>query len=98
MTTEQHRWVVDSIEEFVASIEVDGGKMIQLPLWILPDGVREGQVLAVHHDRPTAGATSVLRIEIDHAATTAANAKSADQVAKIKSQSRSRDPGGDIVL
>ncbi len=93
---EQHRWTVDSIEEFVASIEVDGGTLIQLPLWILPDGVHQGDVLSVHHDRPAKGATSVLRIEIDSAATKDGMEKSAAQVAGIKQQSR--DAGGDIAL
>jgi hypothetical protein len=94
--TEQHRWVVDSIEEFVASIEVDGGKMIRLPQWVLPDGARDGHVLSVRHDRPAGGARSVLTIEIDDKATKAALDASAAQVAKHRKQPN--DPGGDIAL
>lgn len=96
MAAEQHRWVVDSIEEYVVSIEVDGGKMLQIPQWLVPDAAREGDVLSVHHDRPSNGKTSVLRIEVDAGATQAAQAKSAEQVASIKRQSR--DKGGDVVL
>jgi hypothetical protein len=93
---ERHRWVIDSIEEFVASIEVDGGKMITVPQWVLPDGAREGQVLTVRHDRPPKGQRSVLTIEIDEAATARALADSAAQVAKHGRQPN--DPGGDIKL
>jgi hypothetical protein len=93
---EQHRWVVDSIEEFVASIEVDGGKMIQLPQWVLPDGARDGHVLSVCHDRPTGGTRSVLTIEIDEKGTKDALDASAAQVAKHRKQPN--DPGGDIAL
>ncbi|HTE45711.1 MAG TPA: DUF3006 domain-containing protein [Gemmatimonadaceae bacterium] len=98
MTTraEEHRWVVDSIEEFVASIEVDGAKMITVPLSMLPDSVRQGDVLAVCHERPSGGKRSVLTIEIDEAATKDALAKSAAQVAKHRK--RSNDAGGDITL
>jgi hypothetical protein len=80
---EQHRWVVDSIEESVASVEVDGKKMITVPQFILPKGTREGHVLRV-------------TIEIDEAATKQALAESAAQVAKHAYQPK--DPGGDIVL
>lgn len=39
-------WVVDQIEEGEASIEVDGRGTFTVPLWLLPQGVREGDVLA----------------------------------------------------
>ena len=81
--TGQHRWVVDSIEESVASIEVDGKTMITVPQSILPKGAREGDVLSV-------------LIEIDPAATKQALAESAAQVQKHAKQPN--DPGGDIVL
>lgn len=93
---EQHRWVVDSIEESVAAIEVDGGPMVNVPLSLLPARAREGHVLSVRHERPTGGARSVLTIEIDDAATARASADSAAQVQK--GLHRSTDPGGDIVL
>lgn len=93
---EEHRWIIDSIEEFVAAIEVDGGKVIQLPQWLLPDGAREGHVLAVRHDRPLGGKRSVLTIEVDERATKDALDKSAAQVNKHREQPN--DPGGDIAL
>ncbi len=92
----QHQWVVDSIEEHVASVEVDGGKMITVPQWLLPDGARQGHVLKVQHDRPPKGQRSALTIEIDDAATKQALADSAAQVSKHAKQPN--DPGGDIAL
>jgi hypothetical protein len=80
---EQHRWVVDAIEESVASIEVNGTKMITVPQAMLPKDAREGHVLCV-------------TIEIDHAATKDALDQSAAQVKKHAKQPN--DPGGDIAL
>ena len=84
-TTNQHRWVIDSIEEHVASIEVDAGQMITLPQSLLPAGAKQGDVLRVS-------------IELDPAATKQAMADSAAQVKKGMDASRKRDPGGDIKL
>jgi hypothetical protein len=94
--TESHRWVVDSIEERVASVEVDGGTMITVPQWMLPDGARDGHVLSVRHERPAEGKRSVLTIEIDERATKDALEQSAAQVKK--GRARSNDRGGDITL
>jgi L-cysteine desulfidase len=79
------RWVVDAIEENVASIEVSDGGMITLPVAALPSGIKQGQVLRVI-------------ITIDDAATKQALADSAAQVKKGRDASRKRDPGGDIKL
>lgn len=92
----QHRWVVDSIEESIASIEVDGDTMITVPQSLLPSGVRSGHVLSVRRDLSADGGRSVLTIEIDEAATRKALAASAAQVKKGARQKN--DPGGDIVL
>ncbi len=81
----QRRWVVDSIEEKVASIEVDGGAMITIPVALLPRGAKEGDVLRV-------------TIALDVAGTTQALADSAAQVKKGRDTSRKRDRGGDITL
>lgn len=40
-------WVIDQIENGIASIEVDGKRMITLPRALLPAGVKEGDVLRV---------------------------------------------------
>src|ERR1700726_3927922 len=47
----KHTWVVDVIEESSASIEVDGRSVTPIPVWLLPEGVKEGDGLSVTHDR-----------------------------------------------
>lgn len=47
----KHIWVVEMIEDGSASIEVDGRTVTPIPQWMLPEGVREGDVLSVTHDR-----------------------------------------------
>ncbi len=93
---QQHQWVVDSIEEDMASVEVDGGRMITVPLSTLPHGTREGQVLRVSRQHSSDGRRSTLVIELDPAATQRALEESARQVGKNVKQKN--DPGGDIVL
>lgn len=80
-----HRWVIDSIEESSASIELDGGSMLQLNASLLPPGAKDGDVLRV-------------TIELDPAATQQALDASARQVKRGRDASAKRDPGGDIVL
>lgn len=89
-----HRWIVDSIEELVASIEVDGGRMAQVPKWVLPQNVREGDVLAVRHEVGNDGEHSTLHIAIDREATRLALEASARQMRK--GERNPNDPGGDI--
>jgi len=93
---QQHQWVVDSIEEGTASVEVDGGRMITVPLSTLPPGTREGQVLRVLREHSVDGTRSTLVIELDAAATQRALEESARQVEKSARQTN--DAGGDIVL
>ena len=88
----KHTWVVDVIEDGSASIEVDGRSVTPIPAWLLPEGVREGDVLAVTHDRGEG--KSALVIETDPEAKKKALDRSAQQVSR-KSKS---DRGGDIAL
>lgn len=92
MPDTQRTWTVDSIEEGIAAVEEQDGRMIRVPAWLLPDGVREGDVVAVtregEHD------AAVLTFRVDREATERALARSREQVSRL----RSRDPGGDIVL
>jgi hypothetical protein len=91
----QHRWVVDSIEERAASVEIDGKDMVTLPLWLIPDGAKQGDVLKVLHDRPAQGERSMLTILVDVAATKQSLAESA---AQVKKGAPAKDAGGDIIL
>ena len=88
----KHTWVVDVIEDGAASIEVDGRTVTPIPAWILPERVREGDVLSVTHDRGEG--KSELLIEVAPAAKKKALDKSAKQVSK-KSKN---DRAGDIQL
>jgi hypothetical protein len=88
----KHTWIVDVIEDGSASIEVDGRSVTPIPQWMLPEGVREGDVLSVTHDRSEG--KSALLIETDPDAKRKALDRSVKQVAK-KSK---KDRGGDISL
>ena len=90
------RWIVDSIEEFVASVEVDGKTMITVPQSLLPSAARQGHLLRVKRELSADGMRSTLTIEVDEGATKRALAKSAAQVRKSAKQPD--DPGGDINL
>jgi len=59
----RHTWIVDVIEDGSASIEVDGRTVTPIPKWLLPQGVKEGDVLSVTHDRREG--KSALLIETD---------------------------------
>lgn len=63
----EHRWTIDSIEEFIARVQVDGEQMMHVPQWMLPRGAREGDVLAVRHE--VTAEHSVLNIERDESET-----------------------------
>jgi hypothetical protein len=88
----KHTWIVDVIEDGSASIEVDGRSVTPIPQWMLPEGVREGDVLSVTHDRNEG--KSALLIETNPEAKREALDRSVNQVAK-KSKN---DRGGDISL
>ena len=88
----KHIWVVDLIEDGSASIEVDGRTVTPIPQWILPEGVKEGDVLTVTHDRRQG--RSELLIETDPEAKKKALERSERQV----SRKSKNDRGGDIQL
>jgi hypothetical protein len=88
----RHTWIVDVIEDGSASIEVDGRTVTPIPQWLLPEGVREGDVLSVIHDRGEG--KSALLIETDPDAKKKALDRSAQQVGR-KSKN---DRGGDVSL
>ena len=88
----KHTWVVDVIEDGSASIEVDGRSVTPIPAWLLPEGVREGDVLSVTHDRGEG--KSALVIETDPEA----KKKALDRSAKQVSRKSTNDPGGHVQL
>ena len=96
MATQRHTWIIDSIEERVAAIEVDGSAVVRLPQWVLPRGAREGDVLAVSHELDADGERSTLRIALDRDAKEGAVDHSRRQTRKGKKSKG--DAGGDIAL
>ena len=88
---ERRRWVVDSIAEDVATIEEDGERIVRVPRWVLPDGVREGSVLSAM--RVVEGGKVVLRIAYDRRGEAEALERSRRQV-----EGETGDEGGDVVL
>jgi DUF3006 family protein len=88
----KHTWVVDVIEDGSASIEVDGRTVTPIPQWMLPEGVREGDVLSVTHERKEG--KSALVIENDPEA----KRKALDRSEKQISRRSKNDHGGDIQL
>jgi Protein of unknown function (DUF3006) len=88
----KHTWIVDVIEGGSASIEVDGQSVTPIPEWMLPEGVKEGDVLSVTHDRKEG--KSALLIETDPEGKRKALNRSEKQV----SRKSKNDPGGDVRL
>jgi hypothetical protein len=88
----KHIWVVDVIEDGSASIEVDGRTVTPIPQWMLPEGVREGDVLSVTHDRKEG--KSALLIETDPEA----KKKALDRSEKQVGRKSKNDRAGDIQL
>ena len=93
-----HSWSIDSIEEGMARIEEDGGRMLTVPVAMLPAGAKEGQLLRVTLSKGAGGEAVPISITIDHAATAAALKKSAATTAEAMKNSAKRDPGGDVIL
>jgi hypothetical protein len=88
----KHTWIVDVIEDGSASIEVDGRSVTPIPEWLLPEGVKEGDVLAVTHDRKTGRSSLVIENDLE------ARKEALDRSKKQVSKKGRRDPGGDVTL
>src|ERR1700737_533289 len=86
----KHTWIVDVIEDGSASIEVDGRTVTPIPQWMLPEGVKEGDVLSVTHDRGEG--KSALLIETDPEA----RKKALDRPGKQAAGKPKNHRGGDV--
>lgn len=89
----EHRLVIDRLEGDLAVVEVDGGPVLDLPLWLLPAGVHEGDVITV---RSVAGREGERQVSVSVAleATRLARDEAVGRLERL----RARDPGGDIAL
>ncbi len=88
-----HRLVVDHLEGDLVVVEVDGDRFLDLPRWLLPAGVREGDVVLARVETGEAGERRI-ELRVDRAATEAARA----EVQEVLTRLRQRDPGGDLAL
>jgi hypothetical protein len=88
----RHTWIVDVIEDGSASIEVDGRTVTPIPEWMLPEGVREGDVLSVSHERREGKSTLIIENDPE------AKKKALDRSEKQVSRKSKHDRGGDIQL
>jgi hypothetical protein len=88
----KHMWVVNVIEDGSASIEVDGRTVTPIPQWMLPEGVREGDVLSITHDRREGKSELLIETDPD------AKKKALDRSKKQVSSKSKNDRGGDIQL
>ena len=90
--TSKHTWIVDVIEDGSASIEVDGRTVTPIPQWMLPEGVREGDVLSVTHDRREGKSELLIETDPD------AKRKAMDRSKKQISRKSKNDRGGEVQL
>jgi hypothetical protein len=88
MPPSEQRWIVDAVAEGVARVEVDGERVLSVPAWLLPAGVREGDVLRVTRQRERGRA--VVTLERDAAATGAARS-----AAEARAARRAAPPAGE---
>lgn len=86
-------WVIDQLGEDVVTVEVDGAGTKTVPRWVLPQDVKEGDVLQVRHDHRED--RSVLMIVQDHDERLRRLTQSRAQVTSAKGAA---GPSGDIVL
>ena len=88
----KHTWVVDVIEDGSAMIEIDGRMVTPVPAWMLPEGVREGDVLSVGHTKKEGRSSLVIGVD------PSAKAKALERSEKQVRRKGRNDPGGDIRL
>ncbi|HET9986250.1 MAG TPA: DUF3006 domain-containing protein [Longimicrobiales bacterium] len=90
-TTES--WVVDSLEDGVAALEGEDGRIIHVPARWLPRGCREGDWLRVSREQTGRG-NAAITFDTDPEATRRARERLRKQVEELEG----RDPGGDLKL
>ena len=87
-----HRLIVDRIEGEIVVVEVEGGGTLDLPRWLLPPGVVEGDVVLARAAEADGGWR--VEMEVDAEETARRRAAMKETVKRLAA----RDPGGDIML
>ena len=86
------RLVVDAISEGIVRVE-DDGRMLEMPRWMFPRQMREGDVLAVTTESSTPDALSVqFRLDPE------AKAEIQRELSEMVDELGASDSGGDIAL
>ena len=88
----RHRWVVDRLGEETAAVEHDGDHVYDIPRALIPEGTREGEVLAVETTPDDDEVT--VRVRRDAKATMRAKEESSRQLRAAKG----RGGKGDVTL
>ncbi len=93
---EPHRLVVDRFEGDLVVVEVDGDRFLDLPRWLLPSRLREGDVVTAQVEAREGEERGERRVifAVDRAATQAARQETEALLTRL----RRRDPGGDLQL
>ena len=78
----ERRLVVDRFEGDLVVARDDGGRFHDLPRWLLPAGLREGDVVAARGEGEGAGARVELRL--DREAADAAGREAAELLARLR--------------
>jgi len=87
------RLQLHGVEEGVATVETEEGRLFELPAWMLPDGARAGDRFDAQVE--PAGADAVrLRIQRDEEATTRGRGEAAARLDRLTRE----DDGGDLDL
>jgi hypothetical protein len=77
----ERRLIVDRFEGDLVVVGDEGGRLLDLPRWLLPAGLREGDVVAVRGEGEGSGARVELRV--DREASAAARAEAAELLARL---------------
>jgi len=85
------RLVVDRFEGDLAVVRADGGPFLDLPRWLLPAGVREGDVVSVRGGGEEGASRVELRILTEE------GDAARDEAAAILARLRRSDPGGAVL-
>ncbi|MEO6527252.1 MAG: hypothetical protein ABIP93_11550 [Gemmatimonadaceae bacterium] len=91
----QHWWTVEGVEESTARVSEDGARSIVIPLYLLPPGVEEGEILSVTRSDERGGSVR-LTIAADEAAAERALARARRAQERALEASKRADPGGDV--
>ena len=87
-----HQLIVDRVEGEMVVVETEAGGTLDLPRWLLPPGVKEGDVILARPGQGKEGWS--VAMEVDAEETGRRRAAMKERVERLAS----RDPGGDITL